>query len=67
MGMLLRRHRLAREAAGAETPAEEQPDAVSPYEALTDDEVFEAYVTNVDGDAESREDMITELSELDAD
>lgn len=51
-----------------EVPAEEQPETVSPYEALTDDELFEAYVTNVgeDGTAQSREDMTAELSALDA-
>lgn len=68
MGMLLRRQRLAREAAAAENASQVEPDPVSPYEALTDDELFEAYVTSVgeDGEAESREAMVAELSALDA-
>lgn len=42
-------------------------ESVSPYEELTDDELFEAYVTNVGdaGEAETRDDMIAALVALD--
>lgn len=40
----------------------------SPWSDLTDDELFEAYVTNVgeDGGAESRDDMVAALEALDS-
>lgn len=74
-GAFLRAHEAAakaRRAAEAEAVEVEvpvvEPDSVSPFEALTDDELFEAYVTNVgdDGSAESREDMTAELMALGA-
>jgi hypothetical protein len=51
--------------AEGDAPAEDA--SVSPYEELTDDELFEAYVTNVGdaGEAETRDDMIAALVALD--
>lgn len=62
--MLLRRHRLAREAVAAEAPVPDRdPDA---YDDLTDAEVSEAYATNVAGNATSRKGQLRALRALDA-
>ncbi|WP_408895937.1 hypothetical protein ACJ5H2_13555 [Nocardioides sp. R1-1] len=63
-----RRHREDREAAEAEQPA---PDP-SPYADLTDEQLVDAYLTNVVGDEdpeslpESRDEFIAALEALDA-
>ena len=48
----------------------EQPEDVGPYEGLTDEELLDAYLTNVSDDAESlpetRDEFIAALTELDA-
>lgn len=65
MGMLLSHHDGYWPDGEAVEP-EAVPVEVSPWSELTDDELFDAYVTNVDGEAESREDMIAELDALSA-
>lgn len=53
----------------AKAKAAEQPKApatqVTPYAELDDDQLLEAYSTNVGGNAESRDDMVAELAALD--
>jgi hypothetical protein len=57
-----RRHKVV-----GETPAEVVPaEDASPYAELTDEQVAEAYATNVGEDAEGREAQVAALEALDA-
>ena len=53
---------------GADAPAEQSPaePEASPYAELTDDQVAEAYATNVGEGAEGREAQVAALEALDA-
>lgn len=78
MGMLLARHRAERKVEDPDNRAtraprrrrktQDQPPApVSPYAELTDEQLDEAYATNVpDGTAPDRDAKVAELTALDA-
>jgi hypothetical protein len=56
----------ARKPRKAEKPAETPEPEASPYAELTDEQVAEAYATNVGEDAEGREAQVAALEALDA-
>lgn len=47
-------------------PEQDPESPASAWAELSDDELFDAYVTNVGGDAEDRDDMIAALEALDS-
>jgi hypothetical protein len=82
MGMLIRRHRDRHEADAAkaekpkrqrnrrkpEQPADQPPAPEdNPYDGLTDEQVAEAYATNVGGEDTERDAQVAALQALEAD
>jgi hypothetical protein len=71
MGMLINRHRDRNKDQPAprkrkrKSKAEKPAPPVSPYTELTDEQVADAYATNVGGEATERDAQVAELEALD--